>query len=65
MTALAVPCHLYFAEAEGPELVGATLSATQFRFWITIAILVSLIVGVIGTVLPLRIGIKAFQRMEL
>jgi hypothetical protein len=29
-----------------------------------VAIGVSLLVGVVATVLPLRIGIKAFQRME-
>jgi hypothetical protein len=29
-----------------------------------VAIAVSLGVGVVGTVVPLRIGIKAFQRME-
>ena len=64
VTALAVPCHLYFAGQDNPEFAGFSLSETQFRFWLTVAILVSLVVGVIGTVLPLRIGIKAFQRME-
>ena len=62
--ALAVPCHLYFA-ADNPDFVGSPLSEAQFRFWITAAIALSLVVGVVGTVLPLRIGIKAFQRMEL
>ncbi|WP_435019662.1 putative ABC transporter permease subunit [Tundrisphaera sp. TA3] len=65
VTSLAVPCHFYFAGADAPDLVGTTLSEPQFRFWMTIAILVSLIVGVVGTVLPLRIGIRAFQEMEL
>ena len=65
VTSLAVPCHYYFAGADGAELVGTTLSETQFRSWMTVAILVSLVVGVIGTVVPLRIGIKAFQEMEL
>jgi len=64
VTALAVPCHLYFAGIDNPEFAGVSLSEGQFRFWLTVAILVSLAVGVVGTVLPLRIGIKAFQRME-
>ena len=64
VTALAVPCHLYFAGQENPEFGGIALSETQFQFWLTAAILLSLVVGVVGTVLPLRIGIKAFQRME-
>ena len=62
--ALAVPCHFYFA-ADNPDFVGSPLSETQFRFWITLAILTSLVVGVVGTIVPLRIGIKAFQQMEL
>ena len=64
VTALAVPCHLYFAGQDNPDIGGVTLTDSQFRFWLTAAILASLVVGVVGTVLPLRIGIKAFQRME-
>jgi ABC-2 type transport system permease protein len=64
VTALAVPCHLYFLGQEHPEARYA-LNHGAFRFWLTIAILVSLVIGALGTVLPLRIGIKAFQRMEL
>ncbi len=64
VTALAVPCHLYYAGQDNPEFAGVPLSEGQFRFWLTVAILVSLVIGVVGTVLPLRIGIKAFQRME-
>jgi ABC-2 type transport system permease protein len=37
----------------------------RFRFWLAVAMGVSLVIGVIGTVVPLRIGIKAFNRMEL
>jgi ABC-2 type transport system permease protein len=64
VTALAVPCHLYFLGVEHPEAQYA-LTHGAFRFWLTLAILVSLVIGAVGTVLPLRIGIKAFQRMEL
>jgi ABC-2 type transport system permease protein len=63
VTSLAVPCHLYFA-GQDSEAGGFSLSETQFQFWLTAAILASLVVGIVGTVLPLRIGIKAFQRME-
>jgi ABC-2 type transport system permease protein len=64
VTALAVPCHLYFLGQEHP---GAEYALTHgaFRFWLAVATLISLFVGAVGTVLPLRIGIKAFQRMEL
>jgi ABC-2 type transport system permease protein len=62
--ALAVPCHLYFAGQDNPEAGGISLSLGEFQFWLTVAILSSLVVGIVGTVLPLRIGIKAFQKME-
>lgn len=64
VTALAVPCHLYFLGQEHPESTQIALSHAGFRFWLTVAILASLAIGAIGTILPLRIGIKAFQRME-
>ncbi|MHC5537243.1 putative ABC transporter permease subunit [Singulisphaera rosea] len=64
VTALAVPCHLYFAGQEDSEFRTAVFSLERFRFWMTIAILVSLVLGAIGTIVPLRIGIKAFQKME-
>jgi len=65
VTSLALPCHLYFAGPEAAELGTIALSEDRFRFWLTVAILTSLVIGVVGTIVPLRIGIKAFQRMEL
>jgi ABC-2 type transport system permease protein len=65
VTALALPCHLYFAGQEHPETARWALSHEGFRFWLIVAIGVSLVVGAIGTILPLRIGIKAFQELEL
>lgn len=65
VTALALPCHLYFAGQDASEFRSVVLSEDRFRFWMTVAILVSLVVGAIGTIVPLRIGIKAFQKMEL
>jgi len=64
VTALALPCHLYFAGQDASELRTFVLSEERFRFWMAVAIGVSLVIGAIGTFLPLRIGIKAFQRME-
>ncbi|HZW35072.1 MAG TPA: hypothetical protein VFF52_30390 [Isosphaeraceae bacterium] len=64
VTALAVPCHLYFLGQEHPDSTRLALSHSGFRFWLSLAILTSLAIGAIGTIVPLRIGIKAFQRME-
>ena len=64
VTAMALPCHLYFAGQDASELRTFVLSEERFHFWLAIAILSSLVVGVVGTIVPLRIGIKAFQDME-
>ncbi len=64
VTAMALPCHLYFAGQDASALRAPVLSEERFHFWLGVAILGSLIVGVVGTIVPLRIGIKAFQRME-
>ena len=64
VTALALPCHLYFASQDHPESTSIALSHGGLRFWLSMAILASLVVGTLGTIIPLRIGIKAFQKME-
>jgi ABC-2 type transport system permease protein len=64
VTSLALPCHIYFA---GQEVNGLGLVVAQqesFEFWLSVAILASLVMGIVATILPLRIGIRAFERME-
>ena len=53
VTALAVPCHLYFLGQENPDTSRLRSCNTGFRFWLTVAISVSLAIGAIGTILPL------------
>ena len=57
--------EIEFAQVEGVEFRTFVLSEDRFRFWMTVAVGVSLAIGALGTILPLRIGIKAFQNMEL
>jgi ABC-2 type transport system permease protein len=64
VTALAFPCHLYFAGPEAADLGTIAISEEAFKRWMTVAVLSSLIIGAVGTIVPLRIGIRAFQRME-
>lgn len=64
VTALAVPCHLYFVGQDNPESARLILSRDGLRFWLTTAVIASLIVGAAATIIPLRIGIRAFNRME-
>jgi len=64
VTAMAIPCHLYFLSIEHASAASLALEHGGFRFWMVVAVVVSLGIGIVGTILPLRIGIKAFQRME-
>jgi ABC-2 type transport system permease protein len=60
--------HLYFAESglDSPNAIAlaGTLPLDLFRSRLIYAAIGSLIVGVIATFVPLRIGIRAFERME-
>lgn len=64
VTSLALPCHLYFLGQDELSAGQFTLNERQFRIWLGVAIGVSLLIGIVGTILPLRIGIKAFRKME-
>jgi ABC-2 type transport system permease protein len=65
VSALAFPCHLFYA---GQDVTNFGLVADErrrnFEFWLSFAMAASLLVGLIATILPLRIGIRAFERME-
>ncbi len=62
--AVALPCFFYFRVQDESLAGGFVLNEEQFRLWLGIAILANLAVGALGTILPLRMGIKAFRRME-
>jgi ABC-2 type transport system permease protein len=64
VTAMAIPCHLYYLSIEYPSATSLALSHGGIRAGLSIAMVISLLIGVLGTVVPLRIGIKAFERME-
>jgi ABC-2 type transport system permease protein len=65
VSSLALPCHVFLASEGVNEASFVVVDMARFRFWLAVAMCVSLVIGVIGTVVPLRIGIKAFNRMEL
>ena len=64
VTSLALPCHLYFAGLDPNQFTTTSISESRFHFWMAVAVVACLVIGFVGTVVPLRIGIKAFQRME-
>jgi ABC-2 type transport system permease protein len=64
VAAIALPCHIFLANyqvnAEGivvPDL-------ENFRFWLVIAMISATIFGALATIIPLRVGIKAFNEAE-
>ncbi len=65
VTTLALPCHVYFASYSPDSSWFHGDRIGNFRLWLIVAMLASLVLGVVATILPLRIGIKAFERMEL
>ncbi len=62
--AVAVPCFFYFKAQDEAGGIGFVLNEGQFRVWMSVAIGAVLVVGAIGTIVPLRMGIRAFRRME-
>jgi ABC-2 type transport system permease protein len=64
VTALAIPCHLYFVGQADSGLGSGIIGRSQFTFWVSVAGAASLVIGAIATIVPLRIGIRAFQRIE-
>ncbi|MBX6313159.1 MAG: hypothetical protein IRY99_09635 [Isosphaeraceae bacterium] len=60
---LALP-HLYFASYEASSSGIPLVAHQQFGLWLILAGAASILIGIIGTVVPLRIGIRAFQKME-
>jgi ABC-2 type transport system permease protein len=62
--ALALPCHLYFA-GQGADALGVNpFGSARFRAWLLVAMAASTVLGMVATLVPLRIGIRAFERME-
>lgn len=63
----ALPTHFYLA-AEYANLSGNIQGQTSVQwwlgFWLAAGAVTSLILGAIATLVPLRIGFRAFQRME-
>jgi ABC-2 type transport system permease protein len=64
VTAMAVPCHLYFRGKDDYGAGSFALTDETFPLWLGVAIAGSLVIGVICTIVPLMIGIKAFRTME-
>ena len=61
---LALPVHLFFAGYESSEIAAGLAQQGRFRTAMLLAMLVSTTIGLLTTALSLRLGIKAFNKME-
>jgi ABC-2 type transport system permease protein len=63
----AVPCHFYLASNYGhtAHLLSDRASLHRWlNFWLLSGTIGSIVLGVLATVVPLRIGFRAFRRLE-
>ena len=63
----ALPCHFYFAAYNthpGHLLARQAPLYRWLEFWLIAGTLGSVLLGVLATVIPLRIGFRAFRRLE-
>ena len=63
----ALPCHFYLIAGNGPAF-GLLAQRTDLRWWIDLWLVAgtagSVLLGMLATVIPLRIGFRAFRRLE-
>jgi ABC-2 type transport system permease protein len=60
----AVPCHFYFAVPGAAAAGPVRLLREHFVAWLLAGNLLSLLFTTLATVLPMRMGIRAFRRLE-
>lgn len=63
--AIALPCHMYFSSRDASATNAVMWTDAGFQKQIVLASLASFSFSVAATLIPLRIGIKAFRSMEL
>ncbi len=62
---MAIPCHLYLAGLESGRYGHPTWSLNQFRFWVGVSMTGAAVLGYVVTVVPMRMGIRHFERLEV
>lgn len=60
----ALPCHFYLM-ADTSEVPSMLFRPKNLGFWMTGGIVLSVVVATVVTVLPMRMGLKAFRRLEV
>ena len=60
----ALPCHFYLL-AGSSEISYKLLQGDYLNLWLGIGIGISLALAVIVTLVPMRLGLKAFRQLEV
>lgn len=63
VTLTAVPCHFYVA-AKQADFADSFLYEARLPLWLAAGVAVSIVVGILATAIPLRMGFKAFRELE-
>jgi ABC-2 type transport system permease protein len=64
VAALALPCRYYF-RGEPNEILLTGWTTERFLGWMSVSVTFVLVIGALATVVPLMLGSRSFQRMEL
>lgn len=59
----ALPCHFYFLSTED-SLQAIVMDSKYIFIWMVAGTIVATVLGVIATLVPMRMGIKAFRSLE-
>ncbi len=60
----ALPCHFYLIAGRG-KFSETFLHPDQWRHWLLYGTVAAVIIGIVATVVPLYLGLRAFRRLEL
>ena len=61
---LALPCHLFFAGLESQRSGFAIWTKAEFHAWLALSVGTAVAIGYAATVVPMRLGTKAFRELE-
>jgi len=67
VTLTALPCHVYLVAAESPAvgfLANRAGLQSWIHVWLFLGIASSILLGALATIIPLRMGLRAFREME-
>ena len=60
----ALPCHFYLM-ADTSDMPSTLVSSKNLMLWMVGGIGISILVAALVTILPMRMGLKAFRSMEM